>query len=70
MVNYGLVADAIDRRAARVVILTDADWQRLVGPSPADAENLQRSLDQNYREAQSMTRFGQFSQTVRVYASR
>jgi len=70
VVNYELVADAIDRKAARLVILTDADWQRLVGSNPSAAENLQRLLDQNYREAQSMTRFGQFSQTIRVYVSR
>jgi hypothetical protein len=70
VVNSEMVANAIAQKAARIVILTDADWQRLVGSNPADTENLQHWLDQNYRLTESMTRFGQFSQTIRVYVSR
>lgn len=38
--------------------------------NPTGLGALQNALNQNYREAQTMTEFGQFSQTVHVYLQR
>ena len=70
VVNYDMVAQAIDRKDARVIVLTDADLSMLAGADPLDRGALPRALDQNYRQALVMTQFGQYSRTLYVYLSR
>ncbi len=70
VVNYDLVANAIEQKTARVIVLTDGDWNMLAVEDPAGLSALQNAVDQNYREALTMTNFGQFSQTVHVYLRR
>ena len=70
VVNYDWVANAIAQKTARVIVLTDGDWNMLAVEDPAGLSALQNAVDQNYREALTMTDFGQFSQTVYVYLRR
>jgi Dolichyl-phosphate-mannose-protein mannosyltransferase len=70
VVNYDLLANAIEQKTARVIVLTDGDWNMLAAENPAGLGALQNAVEQNYREAQTMTEFGQFSQTVHVYLRR
>ena len=70
VVNYQLLTEAISQKTARVIVLTDPDWNMLTVANPAGLGTLQNVLDQNYREAQTLTEFGQFSQNVHVYLRR
>jgi hypothetical protein len=70
VVNYQMVTEAINQKAASLVLLTDADLRMLGSANPADPEALPRALEENYRQAMVMTQFGQYSQTLTVYSSR
>lgn len=70
VVNYELVSDAIKQKAARILVLTDGDLGRLTGGDSPDSGDLQFALDQNYYEAETVTDFGQFDETVHIYLSR
>jgi hypothetical protein len=70
VVNPGMLVDAVNAKRARVVILTEGDWSMLKAMSPTDADALARALDEQYRLALTLQRFGQFESAAKVYLSR
>lgn len=70
LVNYEIIEQAIESKAAQVIVLTDADIEKLTDSQPPDSESLPRGLDQNYDQEFEMTHFGQYDKTVHVYLKR
>lgn len=70
VVNYQIIAEAVERKAARVVLLTDADLAMLESSNPSDPGAIPRALGRNYSRALVMTEFGQYSRTLYAYLSR
>jgi hypothetical protein len=68
--NNDLLAEAIEQKAARVIILTDGDLDRVAGSSPPHMGAIRRALNENYRLGLVLSDFGQYSDTVHVYLSR
>ena len=70
VVNYAMLLEDINRGAARIVVLTQGDWNMLSGADPPNAAALQQALAQRYRLALTVPQFGQYAQNVFVYESR
>ncbi len=70
VVNFDLTVQALNSRQARVVVLSDFDWDFL---NQADTNNtgaLHDALDRNYAEALNIEDFGQFSRRLHIYLLR
>jgi hypothetical protein len=70
VVNYELAFQAIREKEARVIVLTNPDWDRLTLANPTESQSLREVFAENYQEVYSLTEFGQFGKTVHVYVRR
>jgi hypothetical protein len=69
VVNPEMVLDMVNQSTAKIVIITDGDWDRLSGMDPVRANALRNALAQQYHLGLTVPRFGQFARNAFIYLS-
>lgn len=69
VVNMDMLVNAVTRKAARLVVLTERDWG-VMDVMPAGQAPFRRALDERYDRIATFRDFGQFNSVLQVYSAR